>query len=152
MLPESDPNRLGENDVVVLLDDFSGTGDQVCDAWNDPVTSFGPLLAGVGKVYLILIAASRTARQRILDETSITPMTAHELHESDNVFADQCKHFTNTDKAKLLHYGKIASRTKPKGFGDCGFVVVFQHRPPNNSIPILWANHHKWTGLFPRHE
>ena len=26
MLPEGDPNRLGEDDVVVLLDDFSGTG------------------------------------------------------------------------------------------------------------------------------
>jgi hypothetical protein len=152
MLPEDDPRRLGEEDVVVLLDDFSGTGKQVCDAWNDPVTSFGPLLAGVGKVYLILVAASRAARQRITSETSISPMPAHELHDSDNVFSNQCGHFTNTDKARLLHYGKIASVAKPKGFGDCGFVVVFHHRPPNNSIPILWADHAKWVGLFPRHE
>ena len=152
MLPENDPRRLGEDDVVVLLDDFSGTGKQVCDAWNDPVTSFGPLLAGVGKVYLILVAASRTARQRIANETPISLMPAHELHESDNVFSDKCKHFTDIDKNRLLHYGKIASGPNPKGFGDCGFVVVFHHRPPNNSIPILWANHSKWAGLFPRHD
>lgn len=152
MLSEDDPRRLGEDDVVVLLDDFSGTGKQVCDAWNDPVTSFGPLLAGVGKVYLILVAASRTARQRISDETSISPMPAHELHDSDNVFSDKCKHFTDADRARLLHYGRIASGANPKGFGDCGFVVVFQHRPPNNSIPILWADHSKWAGLFPRHD
>lgn len=152
MLSEDNPQRLGPDDVVVLLDDFSGTGKQVCDAWNDPVTSFGPLLTGVGRVYLILVAASRAARQRISSETDISPMPAHELRESDNLFSDQCGHFTSIDKARLLHYGKIAGGSKPKGFGDCGFVVVFQHRPPNNSIPILWADNSKWAGLFPRHD
>jgi hypothetical protein len=152
MLPDSDPQKLGKDDVVVLLDDFSGTGTQVCKAWNDPETSFGALLAGVGKVYLILVAASRAARRRISAETALCPMPAHELHESDNVFSDQCKHFTTTDRTRLLHYGKIADKRNPMGFGNCGFVVVFQHRPPNNSIPILHADHSRWTGLFPRHD
>jgi hypothetical protein len=152
LLPDDDPQKLGEDDVVVLLDDFSGTGSQVCDAWNDPVTSFGALLAGVGRVYLILVAASKAARKRILDETAICPIPAHELHEGDSVFSDHCKHFTKTDRNKLLHYGQIADRKRPRGFGDCGFVVVFQHRAPNNSIPILHADHSRWTGLFPRHD
>jgi len=152
MLPDGDPQKLGKDDAVVLLDDFSGTGTQVCDAWNDPVTSFGSLLAGVGKVYLILVVASKAARKRILAETALCPVPAHELHDSDNVFSDQCKHFTKTDRARLLHYGEIADKRHPKGFGDCGFLVVFQHRPPNNSIPILLADHSKWTGLFPRHD
>src|ERR1019366_800334 len=130
MLPDGDPQKLGKDDVVVLLDDFSGTGTQVCNAWNDPATSFGPLLAGVGKVYLILVAASKTALRKILDETAICPMPAHELHDSDNVFSDQCKNFTKTDREKLLYYGEIADKRYPRGFGDCGFVVVFQHRPP----------------------
>lgn len=151
MLPENDPQKLGKDDVVVLLDDFSGTGTQVCEAWNDPATSFGALLAGVGKVYLILVAASKTARRKISSETAISLVPAHELHESDDVFSDKCKHFTKADRVKLLHYGKIADKNSPKGFGDCGFVVVFQHRPPNNSIPILHADHSKWTALFPRH-
>lgn len=152
MLPENDPQKLGKDDVVVLLDDFSGTGTQVCDAWNDPETSFGALLAGVGKVYLLLVAASTTARRRIANETSICPMAAHELHDSDNIFSDKCKHFTKPDRAKLLEYCEIADKKSPKGFGDCGLVVVFQHRPPNNSIPILHADHSKWTGLFLRHD
>jgi hypothetical protein len=152
MLPENDPQKLGKDDVVVLLDDFRGTGKQVCDAWNDPATSFGALLAGVGKVYLILVAASAAARKRISDETTICPMPAHELREGDNVFSDHCKHFTKADRAKLLHYGEIADKKYPMGYGQCGFVVVFQHRPPNNSIPILHADHSRWTGLFPRHD
>lgn len=152
LLPEGDPRRLGTDDVVVLLDDFSGTGKQVCDAWNDPVTSFGALLAGVGRVYLVLVAASVAARRKILSETSICLIPAHELREADSVFSDQCACFTKTDRAKLLYYGKIADNRNPKGFGGCGFVVVFHHRPPNNSIPILHADHPRWTGLFPRHE
>ena len=120
MLPEDDPQKLGKDDAVVFVDDFSGTGTQVCEAWNDPATSFGALLAGVGKVYLILVAASKGARQRISAETAISLVHAHELHESDNVFSDQCKHFTKTDRAKLLHYGEIADKRCPRGFGDCG--------------------------------
>jgi hypothetical protein len=152
MLPDDNPQKLGQDDVVVFLDDFSGTGKQVCDAWNDPVTSFGALLSGVGKIYLILVAASKTARQRISRETSMCAMPAHELGESDSVFSEQCMHFTKKDRARLLHYGSIADRRNPRGFGDCGLVVVFQHRPPNNSIPILHADHSRWTGLFPRHD
>lgn len=151
MLPEDDPQRLGPDDVVVLLDDFSGTGTQICDAWNDPATSFGALLAGVGKVYLIVVAASKAAQIRISNETSLSLVPAHKLTESDNVFSNDCQNFSVGDRTKLLHYGRRANNKEPRGFGDCGFVVVFQHRSPNNSIPILHADHDKWTGLFPRH-
>lgn len=150
-LPESDPKRLGADDVVVLLDDFSGTGKQVCDAWNLPATSFGALLAGVGTVYLIVVAASHKAMKRIKDETSIALVPAHQLKETDNIFSDDCAHFSAADRSRLLHYGRIADKKLPKGFGDSGFIVVFQHRAPNNSIPILHADHNRWTGLFPRH-
>ncbi|HEY1679980.1 MAG TPA: hypothetical protein VGG04_19840 [Candidatus Sulfotelmatobacter sp.] len=151
MLPENDSTRIGAGDAVVLLDDFSGTGQQVCDAWNSPETSFGALLADVGSVYLVLVAATEDARIRISKETSISLVHAHELHKSDNVFANQCTHFSGADRAKLLRYGQIADRKHPKGRGECGLVVVFQHRPPNNSIPILHAVKSRWAGLFPRH-
>jgi len=45
----------------------------------------------------------------------------------------------------------VRCKENPMGFGDCGLVVVFQHRPPNNTIPILHEDHSKWTGLFPRY-
>lgn len=147
-----DPLHIGENDVVVLLDDFSGTGTQVCDAWNDPATSYGSLLAGVGKVYLLVVAASDTAHRKIKAETSLCLVDSVRLCDEDNVFSNQCKHFSKEDKARLLHYGNIASSASPKGYGECGLLVVFQHRAPNNSIPILHANNKRWTGMFPRHD
>ena len=82
-----------------------GTGKQVCDAWNDPETSFGALLAGVGRVYLVLVAASKAARKKISEETSISLMPAHELLDGDNVFSAECAHFSKNDRKRLLHYG-----------------------------------------------
>ena len=151
LLADTDDKKLGKNDVVVLLDDFTGTGKQVCDAWNDPETSFGALLAGVGKVYLIVVAASQAAKKKIADETSITLAPAHQLHDGDNVFSTSCAHFTPKERERLVHYGKIADNKNPKGRGECGLLVVFQHRTPNNTLPILHMEHNGWVGLFPRH-
>lgn len=142
---------LGENDAVVLIDDFSGTGNQVCKAWNDPALAFGELLGGVGRVYLVLVSMSKTARRKIKQETRLSVISAHELSERDNVFANDCRHFSTHDRGRLEHYGRVADKKQPRGYGDCGFVVVFQHRTPSNSIPILHADNARWTGLFPRH-
>lgn len=151
LLADTNPKKIGQDDVVVLLDDFTGTGKQVCDAWNDPETSFGALLAGVGKVYLIVVAASHAARTKISAETSISLVPSHNLHDADNVFCDSCSHFSRRERQTLQRYGTIADSKNPKGFGECGLLVVFQHRAPNNSIPILHVDHDRWTGLFPRH-
>ncbi len=151
-LPDDHKDKLGKNDVVVLLDDFTGTGEQVCKAWNDPGTSFGALLAGIGKIYLIVVAAGKGAPKRIADETTLTLIAAHHLHDSDNVFSSSCRHFDKSDRDKLLIYGKKADKKYPQGRGECGLLVVFQHRSPNNTLPILHRDTEKWTGLFPRHD
>lgn len=144
--------KLGNADTVVLLDDFSGTGKQVCDAWSDPQTAFGELLAGIGRVYLVLVAATKDAKQKIGRETSLSVLPSHELDDRDNVFSEACKHFTTHDRRRLLRYCKLASEATPQGFGNCGLVVVFQHRTPNNTIPILHVDRADWSGLFPRHD
>lgn len=144
--------KLGAKDTVVLLDDFSGTGTQVCDAWNDPQTAFGEMLADVGRIFLVLVAATRVAKRKIAHETRLAVLPSHELGPGDNIFSSDCNHFTVADQTRLLHYCKQASNSAPRGWGDSGLVVVFQHRTPNNSIPILHADHERWTGLFPRHD
>lgn len=144
--------KLGADDTLVLVDDFSGTGHQACDAWTNPQTGFGELCAGVGTVYFVVVAAARIARTKIKEETEMRLVAGHDLNGSDDIFSEQCVHFDHADKSRLLYHGKKADPKRPKGFGDCGFVVVFQHRCPNNSIPILHASHAKWVGLFPRHD
>lgn len=144
--------ELGADDTVVLVDDFSGTGDQICTAWTDREVSFGELLAGVGSVIIILIAATKDAKRRIISETGAKVWVGNDLDSRDNLFSDECLRFTAADKIKLQKYCKKASPANPNGYGNCGLVVVFEHRTPNNTVPILHMTHDNWYGLFPRHD
>jgi hypothetical protein len=146
---------IGAEDSVVFINDFAGTGQQACRAWRgDPdagMTGLAELLPGNPKTYLILVAAGKRAVDRITQETGLNVIARHVLHASDDIFSGDCQHFTPTEKDSLLGYCERADRKIPRGFGDCGFAVVLAHKTPNNSIPVLHANHHRWRGLFPRH-
>jgi hypothetical protein len=140
-------NNLGPDDTVVLIDDFSGTGQQVSDSWRDP---FQELLAGGPRIILVLVAATTRAIQRISEETDIEVRCCTRLNPSDNIFAKECAHFNDEEKAAVLRYCRMANKQIPQGRGECGLLLVLVHRCPNNTIPILHANHSNWTGLFPR--
>lgn len=141
---------LTNEDTIVLVDDFTGTGDQICEVWNDPEVAFSELTAGAGKVYLIVIAATLIAKNRISQETPLLLITSHILTEKDNLFSKKCPHFSDAEKVIILKYATRADKKNPKGYGECGLLVVFSHSCPNNSIPILHAQNSKWEGLFPR--
>jgi len=140
--------RLGPDDTVVFVDDFAGTGNQVCDAWGNDLAE---LLPEGPRAYLVLVAASQKARKIISEKTGLSVAPHIELTESDNIFSSACTYFEPQDKEALLEFCKKADRKFPKGYGDCGFVIVFAHRCPNNSISILHMNHPKWEALFRRH-
>jgi hypothetical protein len=140
--------KLGEEDSLVLIDDFVGTGDSVCKAWDE---SFAELVPDIGRVFLVVVAAVDDGRKKVTDETSLTCVPGQELTKHDNFFADQCNSFTKGEKAAILKYCERAHKNEPKGYKDCGLVLTFQHRCPNNTLPIFYVEHSKWTGLFPRH-
>ena len=138
---------LGPEDTVVFVDDFAGTGKQVCDGWNDIMRE---LLPREPNSYLMLVACSAQAKSRIEVDTDLKVATRTLLVESDNIFASECRYFASHDRERLLQYCKRANRKEPRGFGECGFVFVLAHKTPNNSLPILHAKNQRWAGLFPR--
>lgn len=139
--------ELGPNDTVVFLDDFAGTGRQVCKGWSEVMAE---LLPGEPRIYLVLVVLGRDARQRISSETPLRVISSVKLKEGDNIFSTRCTHFTRPEKDTLLQYCRRANRRDPKGYGDCGLVIVLAHKTPNNSIPVLHTEHDNWTALFPR--
>lgn len=141
---------LRPDDTVVLVDDFSGTGDQVCKAWH--THGISELFANNPRAFLALVAAGYKAVARIRKETGLIPVPHIVLGKTDSIFSDRCQHFTANEKATLLRYAHSANQQQPKGYGDCGFVTVLAHRCPNNTIPILHAHHARWEGLFRRHD
>jgi hypothetical protein len=140
--------ELAAGDSVVFFDDFAGTGQQACSAWRETLIE---LLPGNPKTYLILVAAGQKAVSRISQETGLKVVAKYVLGPGENIFSMNCQHFSESEKNRLLKYCKIADHKRPQGYGDCGFVIVLAHKAPNNSIPVLHANHQHWVGLFPRH-
>jgi hypothetical protein len=145
-LPAKKP---GPDDTVVLLDDFSGSGKQACDAWRE---FFAELLTEGPRVVLMLVAATQDALERIANETEMEPICCVALNSRDKILGKDCTYFTDAEKRTLLEYCKSADPKRPRGFGDSGLVVVFAHNCPNNSISILHAANNDWQALFPRHD
>ena len=108
------------------------------------------LLPGGPNIYLIFVAVTAQAVSRIGTETPMKVLSQIRLKDDDNVFSTHCKHFTNAEKQKLLSYCRRANSHHPKGWGDCGLVIVLAHKTPNNSIPVLHATRNNWQGIFPR--
>jgi hypothetical protein len=138
----------GADDTVILVDDFSGTGTQACDAWH----IFEELLTGGPRIVLMLVAATEAALARIADETEMEPVCATMLNLRDDIFHTDCAHFSQGEKNTLLTYCTRADPRRPKGYGDSGLLVVLAHQTPNNTIPILHATQGEWQGLFPRQD
>lgn len=141
--------RLGEDDTVVLVDDMIGSGSQVCSSWNE---GFSELLAGVGQVYLVVVVACDHAVQRISDETDLNLISHIQLKNADNFFHTKCKHFQKEEKETILQYCENIDNRNPKGYSDCGLVLVFGHTIPNNSLPILQKSTDNWEPLFRRYD
>ena len=134
-------------DHVVFIDDFSGTGRQVCVVWP----TLQELIAADASCHLILTAATHVAISKIRKLINLTLMVHFELQEEDNIFSAKCKYFNKAEKLIIEEYGKRADRKKPKGFGECGLLFVLSHKTPNNTVPILSAYHDRWHGLYPRY-
>lgn len=141
--------KLGPEDSVVFVDDFSGSGNQAVTAWND---FLGELLPECGHMYLILVAVSEKAGQRIGAETGLQLVAGEMLTDADNFFSTRCNKFSRGEKEAMLRYCRRADARRPMGYRDCGFLIVFAHNCPNNSLPVLHVRNRHWTGLFPRHE
>jgi hypothetical protein len=139
---------LGPEDIVVFVDDFSGTGDQIVRNW--PLLE--ELIPGAPRTHLVLAAATSLAIDRIQSTTTLNVQADYVFTREDNVFHASCRHFTPAEKARVLEYCQIAAPREPRGRGESGLVVVFSHNCPNNSLPILHVSRGRWEGLFRRYD
>ena len=138
--------ELTDDDTIVFVDDFSGTGDQVVGFW--PQTQ--ELIGSEATAYLLLAAATENAVARIEQETSLKVFAGRTLNEKSNIFGGTSTVFGQRQRNCLLKYCTAADKKAPKGYGDCGLLFAFGHTTPNNSIPVLHASKQTWRGLLPR--
>lgn len=149
------------NDVIVLLDDFVGTGGSVETYYNEIKQN----LPQDHLTYCVCVS------YMMAGETKLAGLGIHiygELHkrafqQRGSVFGYPQRMRPIRDFAKK--YGELIYPTKPGhngkytgplGYANSQALVCFDHTTPNNSIPILWAsckrkdNDKHWMPLFPR--
>lgn len=139
--------KLTALDTVVFIDDFSGTGRQVCKRW--PLIS--ELIASEATCHLILSAVTDTAAKAISERTQLSLHSSIFLDDEANVLGPNCPIFDAEEKSALIRYGEKADSKWPEGYGKSGLLFVLSHKTPNNSLPILHVNEPHWRGLFPRY-
>jgi hypothetical protein len=138
--------NLSAFDTVVFIDDFAGTGEQMTKYW--PIMQ--ELVASEASCYLVLTAITSEAEQRIAKKTELKLRSRLVLNESHNIFSDASNLLSTDEKVTLKALGKLAWPDNPIGYGNCGLTLVLSHKTPNNTIPVLHANHRRWVGPFPR--
>ena len=136
--------------VIVFVDDFSGTGDQLV-VWWETVEQL--VLPKKADVVVALLVMNGRARERI-EQFAKLVISIDELGEEANVLSDENKQFDSKEKDSLLRYCEKTGCDPSylKGRGECGLLLAFRHGCPNNSLPLLWHEKaNKWQALFQRH-
>lgn len=152
-----------EKSVLVLLDDFSGSGSTIIDFYRKEIL---PSLGENQDVCVLTVAYMRMARLR-LEREELRIYGVEQLPafaQRGSVFGyplnmRRMRTFAYDYGEKLYHkrqQKKISDYIGPLGYANSQSLVCFHHTTPNNTLPILWAykdvDGRQWFPLFPRFE
>lgn len=135
-------------EIVVFIDDFSGTGSAIKEWWE----KIEPLILPIGARNVAGILVLNCRAERPLEQIFEKVLFVEFLDKTANVLSVECNRFNQTEKEQLLAACQSTGCAQNfiKGWGDCSLMLAFQHGCPNNTLPILWYQSNKWTALFRR--
>jgi AAA+ ATPase superfamily predicted ATPase len=152
-----------EISAVIFLDDFVGTGNQASENIQKLNEHVGNLIRqeNIRLVFATIVTCNEgwDKVDASIEEYAL-PMETHYcelLKEDDFLFTEQSKIFSSSEERETayeiaLRYGKPLVRDNPIGYGGIGVALSFEHRCPNDTLPILWSEgtNPKWIPLFKR--
>jgi len=153
--------KRGENNGVILIDDFIGSGQTVGGLITASSGQLQSVAAASGeKTFLIVVCglADGIARvQRVIEDTGLK-LRLHVLDTQgslDGVFGPGSKVFPEEGQRTrardvAFKYGLELLPEWPLGYGNSEATIVFDHNIPNNCLPILWSEKKGWRPLFRR--
>jgi hypothetical protein len=150
-----------EKSIIVLLDDFSGSGSTIVDFYKKTF----PDLDKSPNVCVLTVAYMKRARLR-LEKEGLKIYGVEQLPafaQRGSVFGyplnmRRMRAFAYKYGAPLYNKqkNKISKYIGPLGYANSQSLVCFHHTTPNNTLPILWASRvvdgKQWIPLFPRFE
>ncbi len=136
-------------EVIIFVDDFSGTGQTITDWWQN----VEPLILPIGaKISIGLIVLNSPANAE-LEKITNSIIQVDFLNDENNVLSAESNIFEEQEKTFLLEISGMTgcSDNYLRGRGECGLLIAFKHGCPNNSLPFLWHNRSgTWESLFSR--
>jgi hypothetical protein len=156
-------SHLNDDPMVVVVDDFAGTGRTLVKGLDGFRKSTEPRLWRTyieqGRVSLFLMFAFPEAIELIRKEhPGVNIVAANTLGEELRAFSEEAKIFEAEKDRRfardiMLQIGRELYPAQPLGFGDLGALVAFHNAAPNNALPIFWCNgpsDKRWNPIFPR--
>ena len=131
---------------VVLVDDFVGTGDQLCC----DLKSLADLVGIEQRVHLFVLGGMKEGLERVKSQCSDSFGTRASVRcmagndSSENPFGTERRLFGSLSEAEEARVivEEFGGQLEPKaamGYGECCALMVFQRAIPNNAPSILWS-------------
>lgn len=141
--------------ALVLLDDFSGSGDTLMEWWENIEATLRPWEDEKSvSIVLGILVINHKAMERLKNFAIVTFYCKY-LGPAYDVSSNNCSRFSSSEKRNIINICKSIVGNKTiytRGYKDCGLLVAFKHGCPNNSLPILWwPSKRTWKALFIRH-
>jgi hypothetical protein len=151
-------------EAILIIDDFVGTGTQICDNLTTFVgENVGDAQRGI-PIILVTIAATKDGFEFVHEHIEeqfgerVKFRVCEVLDDRYTAFGNdatlwESESERNKAKSICLNLGVDIYRDNPLGFGNQGLLLVFPTTVPNNTIPILHSSgsrDKRWRPLFPR--
>ncbi len=145
---------------LVLIDDFSGTGNTLVDGLKKKLELLRRVNAKGTRIILITMVGFAEARDRVVEFIDQSDLDAHvyfcdELGPEQRAFSESSAIFSDPAERENARQvteanGVRLEKRHPLGYEDSQATVVFYQSCPNNTLPILWSRNNGWFPLFPR--
>ncbi|MBK6741355.1 MAG: hypothetical protein IPG64_27590 [Haliea sp.] len=155
--------RFPEVKRYVFLDDFCGSGIQVCERLKEVIEELQTVNSNLDIAFLTLFATSG-ALEHIRTElgTTIRCETVFELDDSYKTFSTDSRIFKVPPPEIDPHfamelaetYGRKLCDAHPLGWRNCQLLLGFFHNVPDNTLPIIWYEESEgspWRSVFKRY-
>ncbi len=143
--------NLNNEDAIVFLDDFVGTGNQACQVWQNVVV---PLknTSDCRFVYAVLVGYEK-GLENIQASKGFIPIAVEVLTENDMPFSPHGILFKDEDEKKharevVKKYGLRLYPNHPLGYNETQGLIGFFYSTPNNTLPIFWSTEASWKPIL----
>jgi hypothetical protein len=157
-------SHVGEDPMVVLVDDFAATGSTLVEGIQRFHGQVDPRIwqryLSEGRISVFIMFAFPEGLEHVRRQCAgIHAVAATTLGDELRACSPDAAIFNNEGDLRftrdvLLQLGRELYPAEPLGFGDMGLLVAFHNACPNNTLPIFWSNgvvgERNWKPIFPR--